>query len=96
MCGVARYYNFVQCQGIFLHHDFHAVLGRQFQGLKTNVSENQRLVGLHLDFEISVEVGHCAVRRFLLHDSYADDGFSRSIDYAAGDFAALRVHKINA
>ena len=92
--GIARHHHFVQRQGVVLHHDLHAVLGGQLLGLIANVGEHQRLAGLHLQCEVTVEVGHRTVRRPFLHHRGTDDGLTRRIDHRTGDSTHLRVHYI--
>ena len=59
--GITRYDHLVQCQGIVLHGDFHAISSRQLLGLKADVREGQCLTSSHLQLEVTVEIGNSSV-----------------------------------
>ena len=89
--GITSYYKFFEHLGIFGKGNSHSILGRHFNCLVSHIRDNQRLAGVNLQGEVSVEIGNRTVRCTFLQYRGTNDCFTQVIENGALDFT-LRVH----
>ena len=89
---VTGHHHFVQLCGVVFHGHLHAGGCSHLLFLETDVREDEDGSWLHLQLEVTVEVGDGSVGRAFLHDGSTDNGLASDIDHGTCDFR-LRAHE---
>ena len=88
---IADHHHFVQSFRLFFQRNVHTLARFQRLRSKSHVRNGEQIIGIHLQRELSVDIGCCAVASSFLRDGSSDDRFSGSVGHRSRDGSLSRL-----